>query len=67
MIDPKSKAIQLMQRMFGIQNGASNGMVEEFVDLIIKAAVAEIGATTEESSVDHLRDATKLMEKEVQG
>ena len=66
MSNPKHEAIRLMHFMFGIQNGASNGMVEQFVDLIIKAAVAEIGATAEESSVDHLRDATKMMSKEVQ-
>ena len=50
MNNPKQEAIRLMHRMFGIQNGASNGMVESLVDSIIKAAVAEIRATTEESS-----------------
>lgn len=63
MSNPKHEAIRLMHRMFGIQNGASNGMVEQIVDCIIKAAVAEIRATTEESSVDHLRDAAKMMEE----
>lgn len=50
-IDPKHEAIRWLNAMFGIANGCGSGVVEMIVDNIIKAAVAEMKATTEQSSV----------------
>lgn len=62
MNNPKQEAIRLMHRMFGIQNGASNGMVESLVDSIIKAAVCECRAEldqraeTMKGALERIRD-----------
>lgn len=64
--EAKYRAISLMDRLFNIPEGYSNGVTKMFVESIIEAAVAEIKASTEQSSADHLRDAAKKME-EVQG
>lgn len=64
--EAKYRAISLMDRMFNIPEGYSSGLTNMLVESIIEAAVAEMKASTELSSVDHLREVTKKIE-EVQG
>lgn len=61
--EAKYRAISLMDRLFNIPEGYSNGVTKMFVESIIEAAVAEMKASTELSSADHLRDAAKKMQE----
>ena len=76
MSNSRHEAIRWIFCLLGKPMEQSNGMVEQAIDHIIKAAVDEmkatdnesltVGATTDESSAVHLREVTKKI-KEVQG